>query len=35
VPPWDGLINDVARSIEGVTAVEVNADEQPIPVRPN
>jgi hypothetical protein len=35
VPPWDGLINDVARQVEGVKAVEVSADEQPIPVRPN
>ncbi len=33
VPPWDGLINDVARQIDGVRAVEVSADEQPI-VRP-
>ena len=35
VPPWDGLINDVVRQIEGVREVEVNADEQPIPIRPN
>jgi cytidylate kinase len=35
VPPWDGLINDVARQIEGVRGVEVSADEMPIPVRPN
>jgi len=35
VPPWDGLISDVARQVAGVRAVEVNADEQPIPVRPN
>ena len=35
VPPWDGLISDVVRQIEGVKAVEVNAEEQPIPVRPN
>jgi hypothetical protein len=35
VPPWDGLINDVARQVAGVKAVEVSADEQPIPVRPN
>lgn len=33
VPPWDGLINDVARQVEGVRGVEVSADEQPI-VRP-
>jgi cytidylate kinase len=35
VPPWDDLITDVARQVEGVRAVEVNADEQPMPVRPN
>ena len=35
VPPWDGLISDVARQVEGVRGVEVNADEQPMPVRPN
>jgi cytidylate kinase len=35
VPPWDGLISDVARQVEGVKSVEVNADEQPMPVRPN
>jgi len=35
VPPWDGLIHDVARQVEGVQAVEVVADEQPMPVRPS
>ncbi|MGH7842401.1 MAG: AAA family ATPase [Candidatus Binataceae bacterium] len=35
VPPWDLLISDVARRVEGVRAVEVTADEQPIAVRPN
>ena len=35
VPPWDGLIYDVARQVEGVHAVEVVADEQPMPVRPS
>ncbi len=35
VPPWDGLIHDVARQVEGVRAVEVLADEQPMPVRPS
>ena len=35
VPPWDGLINEVARQVEGVRTVEVLADEQPVPVRPN
>jgi len=35
VPPWDGLIDEVARRIEGVRAVEVIAEEQPFPMRPN
>jgi cytidylate kinase len=35
VPPWDGLIHDVARQVEGVHTVEVIADEQPMPVRPS
>jgi hypothetical protein len=35
VPPWDGLIDEVARRIAGVRAVEVIADEQPFPMRPN
>lgn len=35
VPPWDDLINDVASQVEGVRSVEVRAEEQPIPVRPN
>jgi cytidylate kinase len=35
VPPWDGLINDVARTVAGVHTVEVVAEEQPIPVRPS
>lgn len=35
VPPWDDLINDVVRAVDGVTSVEVNAEEQPVPVRPN
>ena len=34
VPPWDDLIGDVARKVEGVTSVEVNAEESPAPVRP-
>jgi hypothetical protein len=34
VPPWDDLIGDVARGIEGVTSVEVNAEESLGPVRP-
>jgi cytidylate kinase len=34
VPPWDDLINKVARQVEGVTSVEVVAEEQPVPVRP-
>jgi len=35
VPPWDDLITDVAGQVEGVRSVEVRAEEQPIPVRPN
>jgi cytidylate kinase len=35
VPPWDDLINDVVLAVDGVTSVEVIAEEQPIPVRPN
>ena len=35
VPPWDDLIGDVARNIQGVTSVEVNAEESPAPVRPS
>lgn len=35
VPPWDDLINDVVRGVDGVMSVEVTADEQPVPVRPN
>ena len=35
VPPWDGLIGDVARQVNGVTSVEVNAEESPAPIRPS
>jgi len=35
VPPWDGLINDVVRGVEGVKSVEVVAEEHLVPVRPN
>jgi cytidylate kinase len=35
VPPWDDLINEVARRVDGVSAVEVNAEEQPVPIPPN
>jgi hypothetical protein len=35
VPPWDDLIGDVARKVEGVTSVEVNAEESPAPIRPS
>ena len=35
VPPWDGLIHEVARQVEGVSTVEVLAEEQPMPVRPS
>ena len=34
VPPWDDLVNEVARQVEGVVSVEVIADEQPVTVRP-
>ncbi|MGH7987980.1 MAG: cytidylate kinase family protein [Candidatus Binataceae bacterium] len=34
VPPWDDLVNDVVRQIDGVKAVEIVAEEQPSPVRP-
>ncbi len=34
VPPWDDLIGSVARNVEGVAAVEVNAEESAVPVRP-
>ncbi len=33
VPPWDELANQVASGVEGVRAVEVEAEETPIPVR--
>lgn len=35
VPPWDDLISDVARQIDGVREVEVSVEETPIPLRPN
>jgi cytidylate kinase len=35
VPPWDDLIGDVARQVDGVTSVEVNAEESPTPIRPS
>jgi cytidylate kinase len=35
VPPWDDLVNDVVRRVEGVKSVEVIAEEQPVPVRPS
>jgi cytidylate kinase len=35
VPPWDDLVNDLARRVEGVKSVEVIAEEQPVPVRPS
>jgi cytidylate kinase len=34
VPPWDDLVNQVVRQVEGVGSVEVIADEQPVTVRP-
>ena len=35
VPPWDELANQVASKIEGVRSVAVEAEETPIPVRPD
>ena len=35
VPPWDELANQVASKVEGVRSVAVEADETPIPVRPD
>jgi len=35
VPPWDDLANQVASKVEGVRSVAVEADETPIPVRPD
>jgi cytidylate kinase len=35
VPPWDELANQVASTVEGVRSVAVEADETPIPVRPD
>jgi cytidylate kinase len=34
VPPWDDLVNDVVRRVDGVVSVEVIAEEQPVTVRP-
>lgn len=34
VPPWDDLVTDVVRQVDGVTSVEIFAEEQPMPVRP-
>ncbi|MBV8362670.1 MAG: cytidylate kinase family protein [Deltaproteobacteria bacterium] len=34
VPPWDDLVNEVVRQVEGVASVEVVADEQPVTLRP-
>jgi len=31
VAPWDELVSEVARTIEGVTSVEVGSEEPPIP----
>jgi cytidylate kinase len=33
VPPWDELVEQVARQVEGVASVNVNADEPPIAPR--
>ncbi|HKV55663.1 MAG TPA: cytidylate kinase-like family protein [Candidatus Binataceae bacterium] len=34
VPPWDDLVNDVVRQVDGVVSVEVVSEEQPVTVRP-
>lgn len=34
VPPWDDLVNEVVRQVNGVVSVEVIADEPPVTVRP-
>jgi cytidylate kinase len=34
VPPWDDLVTDVVRQVDGVMSVEIYAEEAPIPVRP-
>ncbi|MGA2412248.1 MAG: cytidylate kinase family protein [Candidatus Binataceae bacterium] len=34
VPPWDQLVNDVARQVDGVSSVEVTLEESATPVRP-
>jgi hypothetical protein len=34
VPPWDDLVDEVVRQVDGVVSVEVIADEQPVTVRP-
>jgi hypothetical protein len=31
VAPWNELVEEVAREVEGVAAVEVSADEPPVP----
>lgn len=35
VPPWDNLVHEVIRQVDGVRTVEIIAEEQPSPVRPN
>jgi cytidylate kinase len=32
VAPWDGLVSDVARTIDGVASVEVGPEEPPMPM---
>jgi len=34
VPPWDDLVNEIVQQVDGVVAVEVIADEQPVTLRP-
>ena len=35
VPPWDDLVNEVVRRVDGVRSVEIIVEEQPAPIRPN
>jgi cytidylate kinase len=34
VPPWDDVVNEAVRQVDGVVSVEVIADEQPVTLRP-
>ena len=35
VPPWDDLVNEVVRRVDGVRSVEIIVEEQPAPIRSN